>query len=283
MGGIFGETGIKGGTMNWLAGDEAASSFPYFCGWMASGYFVVGDIRDLGETIYQGDGTGTALNAVAFAPYVGDAEKTINTVRKIVSKYPDQAGELGIRYSREFLHLVPDPIKRAVWEQTLSARENAIIAKLFSEGRSGEEIRLMVISEKGLVKEYLERRIIAYNNVGDIANKFYASKKVAVLGKWIENSQLSYENVGRAKGANYYFTKATLPVDQRWPLNKDFLDLAGENGKIILCSDPADAISTPSTFRDEIQYLMSKGYQAGPEYSETINGVTYLFWDMVKV
>jgi len=117
MGGAFGETGIKDGTMNWLVGDNVASSFPYFAGWMASGYFVVGDVRDLGETIYQGDGVGTALNALAFAPALGDGGKSVKNVRKVIVTYPAKAAEMGTFISKQMLPYVPDDlVKLDIWD-----------------------------------------------------------------------------------------------------------------------------------------------------------------------
>ena len=112
MGGAFGETGIKDGTMNWLVGDQVASSIPYFCGWMASGYFVVGDIRDIGETLYQGDGVGTALNAAAFLPAVGDGEKLLKNTVEYAIKYPAKITDHGRKLIRAgLLDKIPDSQK----------------------------------------------------------------------------------------------------------------------------------------------------------------------------
>mgnify|MGYP000951228422 CR=1 FL=1 len=92
---IFGETGIQGGSMNWLVGDEVASSPAYFVGWMASGYFIVGDARDTIETLYQGDMIGTGLNALGIVPFIGDGERSVNALRKVVTKYPSRVAHLG--------------------------------------------------------------------------------------------------------------------------------------------------------------------------------------------
>ena len=83
--------------------------------------------------ICRGDGVRTALNALAFAPALGDGEKTGNTVRKLATKYPYMARALGHRLSREVPHLVPDDVKRVIWAATLNARENVMIRKLFSK------------------------------------------------------------------------------------------------------------------------------------------------------
>ena len=285
MGAAFGETGIKDGSMNWLVGDNVASSFPYFTGWMASGYVVVGDIRDIGETIYQGDGTGTALNALAFAPYVGDATKTVKTVSKLTTKYPDKARALGIRLSKEVFDSIPsDYTKREIWQLCLSPRENEIITKLMSEGKTVDDILPMVKSEKGLVIEHKIMKIGNFNNNPHIIREFSASRDTTLLGKWIDDTDPdSFQNIGYAMGANYYYTKSTLPVSERWPKNVELLDLARENGKIKLCSDPTiEPVDT--TYWKELDYLINKGwtYDIIP-HTETYGGKDYAIWYMEKV
>jgi len=95
MGGVFGETGIRDGSMNWFVGDEAASTASYFIGWMASGVVIAGDVRDTVETIYQWDALGTGLNIAALLPVFGDGEKVVKNSAKHVLKYPEKGAELG--------------------------------------------------------------------------------------------------------------------------------------------------------------------------------------------
>ncbi|MBP2146411.1 hypothetical protein J2129_001865 [Methanofollis sp. W23] len=95
LGSVFGETGITGGSMNWIVGDDVASSPAYFIGWMASGYFAVGDLRDTLEALYQGDTVGAGLNALGIVPLAGDGERSANALRKVVTKYPGKAADLG--------------------------------------------------------------------------------------------------------------------------------------------------------------------------------------------
>ncbi len=94
-GAISGETGIQGGSMNWLVGDEVASSPAYFVGWMAAGYFAVGDVRDGIEALYQGDTIGVGLSAFAIVPFVGDGDRSVNALQKVVTKYPSRVARLG--------------------------------------------------------------------------------------------------------------------------------------------------------------------------------------------
>ncbi|MFA4825377.1 MAG: hypothetical protein WC593_09505 [Methanoregula sp.] len=285
MGGTFGETGIKDGTANWLVGDNVASSFPYFTGWMASGYFAVGDVRDIAETIYQGDGTGTALNAVAFAPAVGDATKTGNTLRKLATKYPGKIGEV----SKTLLRVLPDSspsvLKSAIVGNGFAGREAEIIAELRAMGKSDSEISAIATSGKDLEIVLRAEKILKYNgNVWiDEAHHFSASKDTAVLGKWIENNENSFEKVGDAMGANTYLTKEGMPIDMRWATDQEFLDLARNNGKIKLCSNPT-VEQGPSAYKDELDYLISKGwtYDVDP-HIEIHQGKEYTIWYMEKV
>jgi hypothetical protein len=80
--------------MNWLVTDAIASTPAYFVGWMASGYYVAGDIRDTIEALYQHDNVGAGLNAIGIVPFAGDGERTMNALRKVTTKYPGRAVEL---------------------------------------------------------------------------------------------------------------------------------------------------------------------------------------------
>jgi hypothetical protein len=114
---IFGETGIRGGTMNYWVGDEAASSGAYFAGWMTSGYFGYGDVRDTTEALYQHDTIGASLNALGVVPLLGDGGKSVKNVRKVVVTYPAKAAEMGTFISRQILPYVPDDIvKLDIWD-----------------------------------------------------------------------------------------------------------------------------------------------------------------------
>jgi hypothetical protein len=69
-------------------GTDDHDSVYYMAGWLLSGFIAVGDIRDIAASIWNGDGLGTLLNALALIPGYGDAEKVIKTVSKFVAKHP---------------------------------------------------------------------------------------------------------------------------------------------------------------------------------------------------
>jgi hypothetical protein len=64
-------------------------SFGYIAGWLASGFFVIGDIRDTLAALVQGDITDTFLNAIGLIPLLGDASKVVRVVTKYLEWLPD--------------------------------------------------------------------------------------------------------------------------------------------------------------------------------------------------
>lgn len=63
---------------------ENITSFCYLGGWLLSGLVGVGDLRDVLASAVRLDAVDTILNALAFVPVLGDAEKVGNVVRKII-------------------------------------------------------------------------------------------------------------------------------------------------------------------------------------------------------
>jgi len=70
----------------WGAGNH--DSLYYMSGWMLSGFIVVGDIRDIAVSIWNCDGLGILLNALALIPGYGDAAKVTVTISMFVTKHP---------------------------------------------------------------------------------------------------------------------------------------------------------------------------------------------------
>ena len=67
---------------------DGHDSLYYMAGWMLSGFIVFGDIRDITVSIWNDDGLGTLLNALALIPGYGDAAKVTVTISKFVTKHP---------------------------------------------------------------------------------------------------------------------------------------------------------------------------------------------------
>ncbi|HJH28743.1 MAG TPA: VWA domain-containing protein, partial [Methanosarcinaceae archaeon] len=70
----------------WGADDH--DSLYYMSGWMLSGFVVVGDVRDIAASIWNGDGLGMLLNALALIPLGGDALKVGETISTFSAKHP---------------------------------------------------------------------------------------------------------------------------------------------------------------------------------------------------
>ncbi len=72
--------------MRWhLLDRETLESMSYLAGWLASGFAVIGDIRDLGSSLWDGRYGSALLSAAGVLPLVGDAAKTVGVVRKFVA------------------------------------------------------------------------------------------------------------------------------------------------------------------------------------------------------
>ena len=269
MGGTFGETGIKDGTMNWLVGDNVASSFPYFTGWMASGYFVAGDVRDIAETIYQGDGTGTALNAVAFAPAVGDATKTGNTLRKLATKYSSRITEIATTLIRALPDNTPPTVFTPILDSGFLGRERLAIDELREAGKSVPEINAQVKSgEKWLIKAANAERITHFIGIPGNLNSYSASKRKTVLGTYQSYfGSTPYTEVLPKDKANFLdFATDVSPINGvLHPTNKELLDCVIDNGDEIILSIDYRLLENMSdagnTFKLEIKYLQENGYR----------------------
>jgi len=148
---IFGEMGIKGGSANGLVGDEAASSGAYFAGWMTSGYGGLGDVRDTAEALYRHDTIGASLNAIGIVPLLGDSEKSLNAARKVVTKYPGKAVELGVYISKQILPYVPDEVvKLDIWDWCFNGAGRRLV-----QGDVTADNVLTVINRGGKLDETL--------------------------------------------------------------------------------------------------------------------------------
>jgi hypothetical protein len=99
LGAVFGETGISGGSMNWMVGDSIASSPYYLVGWLGFSLVpvagAVADARDAVQAFINGDELGAALNAAGVFSGLGDAVKVSGAVGTFVVKYPGKISDVG--------------------------------------------------------------------------------------------------------------------------------------------------------------------------------------------
>jgi hypothetical protein len=81
---IWGDSGER--AVRWHLIDRSTlESLSYLGGWLVSGYAVIGDVRDIGSSLWDGRFGTAVLSGVALVPLVGDAVKTLGVVRKFVS------------------------------------------------------------------------------------------------------------------------------------------------------------------------------------------------------
>jgi hypothetical protein len=199
LGLVFGETGIKDGSMNWLVGDTAASSGSYFIGWMASGYVGVGDVRDTIETIYQHDTVGTSLNLVALAPVMGDGEKTVNTVRKIAGKYPSKLAELGkYMVKNKVFDIIP---QESVRKTLIDLYWNGAANRLIKSDVSSSEL-IHIVDQNGNLAETLSVLKRSDGNVVWLEEGKLVSGNGASLGTIYDNGGSGWIHI---KNNHYLF------------------------------------------------------------------------------
>ena len=122
LGAILGEWGVDG-----------HDSVYYLSGWMLSGFILVGDIRDIAASIWNKDGLGVLLNAIALIPALGDLTKVVANVGQFVAKHVDEGATVAFFV---FKHIPIDnpSIKRGLIDNTIGAgTANSLRSKGFSD------------------------------------------------------------------------------------------------------------------------------------------------------
>ena len=104
---------------------------------------------------------------------------------------------------------------------------------------------------------------------------------MVVLGKYVENSASSYEQVAKAQGATYFELPGTswseavtqLGVDKMWSVNKKFLDdqMARDKG-FVFTLDPR-TVAADSFTAKEYSHLLHNGYRLIEEAGGTYRAI----------
>lgn len=83
---LFGDAGQNFSDMGLFGlSENIVQSFGYLSGWLASGFAVIGDIRDTLASLIRGDLVDTFLNALGLAPLAGDLLKTVKVFATFIS------------------------------------------------------------------------------------------------------------------------------------------------------------------------------------------------------
>ncbi len=185
-GAVFGEAGMPDGSFYWLVGEETASSPYYMIGWIGFSCLpVVGgiaDIRDVVQSILNGDAIGAAMNAAGAIPGPGDGVKITGAIVCYTGKFPWKARELGVLLSKEILPLLPDTLKLDIWDLLFDGAGRRLV---------GGEI------EAGDVAKVIEQR-------GDLERTLSVIKRADGTVVWLEEGILK-SAAGKVLGAEEDF------------------------------------------------------------------------------
>jgi len=153
-----------------------------------------------------------------------------------------------------------------------------ILAKAIAEGLTALAEKLRVMESKiagasaGLTTAELQSYASQATNVGTkLPNE-------VVLGKLIEGSSASYEQVAKSRGSGYFWLNdwdnlnARLGYENMWEINKQYLaNRVSEGRTFVLVHDPSTATGS---FLREIEYLKSQRYADPVKYDG--------YWRMTK-
>lgn len=168
---------------------------------MLSGFVVVGDIRDIAASIWNGDGLGMLLNALALIPVYGDAAKVTATISKFVAKHPHMIFAVAgfvVKHVDESIDLV---------RKTYG---DAIVDGLKTKGLNDDDIIKLVKNSVNLDELKFVRKI------GDDVVYITRERWDHIIGRHIDgsikpNRYTSFFPTGRTISADIKRTEYTLP------------------------------------------------------------------------
>lgn len=148
---VFGESGLEGGSLNYLVGEDSYSTY-YLIGWVGfsliPGVGAVADARDAAQAIINGDPVGAVMNAMGAIPGPGDSVKASSGVALFVSKLGGDTKwitRVGKELARTILKYTPDsvttPILKAIYG-------NTDVVRLMNRGALASDLRK--ITERGI-------------------------------------------------------------------------------------------------------------------------------------
>jgi hypothetical protein len=182
-------------------GSDDHDSLYYMAGWMLSGFIVVGDIRDIAVSIWNGDGIGILLNALALIPGYGDAAKVTVTISKFVTKHPHMIFNVAVFVIKHVDESI-DIVRKTYGD--------AIVDRLKTNGLDDNDIIKLVKNRVDLD----ELKFVS--KIGD--DVFYITKKDwdHIIGRHIDGSvkpniYTSFFPTGRKISADIKRTEFTLP------------------------------------------------------------------------
>lgn len=187
---LFGDAGQNFSDLRLFGlSEDIVQSFGYLSGWLASGFALIGDVRDAIASLFRGDILDTFLNALGLFPLAGDLLKTV----KVFATFISWADDLVVPTARWITHQFPDnpnlmfaalgaakwgddvPLDNVAKKELAASRNNPEkIAGLLNEG--------VELGHKGLRKTEIETRVNDNWDVGNLGDETTRSGKV----KWAE-------------------------------------------------------------------------------------------------
>lgn len=181
-------------------GYDNHDSFYYLAGHIVSGLVALGDIRDMGASIIDGNVVDTLLNCLGLVPLGGDAAKILTNIGQFVAKHADEAGDIAI-FSAKFIPAgaFREQAVEAVIDSSdeLKDARNGLIAKGFTDNAvkklTAEGIDIIkfnealhstgIFSDYPELKAFLEAQLTSENGVLKERVTLNAKKLVAAQRK----------------------------------------------------------------------------------------------------
>ena len=252
-----------GGLTGGIAGAAAVSTVELIAGTRTA--LTGGSVADVLQS--AGTGGGAAAISAAVAPAVPATVKEIigasGAVRSSAKLYDDY------RTAKKTLN---DPLARgkdkavAVLDVATDTLALAGSITLVQQNLKPSVSELKQASSRVRQTTNTNKQTYAPQNA-DRAMKGPLGSNVVVLGKNIDNSADSYQEVAKRMDAQYFDLenwnelRLTYSSDEMWRINEEFLTRQLDSGKeILLTSDPYEYLGDISGYGNELQYLDDHGY-----------------------
>jgi PKD repeat protein len=301
LGCVLGQAGKKGSyiekNLGSLSGygsflnDDVTESPAYLFGHVACAiaFPEIAAVRDFSADLYRGDLFGAALNSLGFVGRFKTAFQGAEGTAEIAAFVERNAGNAD--EAKDFFmsldrmgisQYFTDGEMYSFMQKTLPPGDLAFVDKFLGEGKISIPRSIQYItSDRGLVNGWVWSEAGRFDALAGNLHEFNPKIDSLVIGKYIAEGQpgyiYSYERVGRVKGANYL----NFLSDPGWDVNEQILDLAIYGKNRILCTTDPDLAT--GGFLLERDYLTANGFVKGDHWTETLNGIPYEFWSMVKV
>ncbi|MCG8348866.1 MAG: hypothetical protein MI924_13930, partial [Chloroflexales bacterium] len=129
---ILGDAGQNLVDMGWLNAAHL-QCFGYVGGWLASGFLVIGDVRDTLAALVRGDVVDTFLNAIGLIPLLGDGSQVVRVVAKYLEWLPDTRLAIRVWLQKQFA-ATPDLLRNMVTRLFKQCRNSFSAETLVSTG-----------------------------------------------------------------------------------------------------------------------------------------------------